>query len=230
MGLNGNSSHPNPWTPPTEYESFMGFHHTPRIYRGYPKDMSVGPPLPSRWVDGALGYRLVIAARDGTCIGLMAAVWDRYIIARQATASSTAARALYLTAPAIAASISFTASRELFTRFSKDPYSPFTTAASSAVAGSVLGIAYKSIRLGVYASGAIALSTIATIYHGRLGYHGFAPPEHGLQKRLDNPMSFFIWNDKDPFYRLFQGKSTNVFFPKEDVPNWKKFEEEKPEE
>ena len=66
MVLNGDSTHPIPWGPPTDRDNIIRYYNPEKIYKGY-EEKNV--PRPNFLTDTSLTWRLGVAAKKGFVFG-----------------------------------------------------------------------------------------------------------------------------------------------------------------
>lgn len=131
MVLNGESTHPNPWRTPTEFEKLFNVYHPYKIDKSY-----VGKivPSPNFFKDTPFATKCYIGAKKGLVTGVAIAWYDYKIITKLANPNERLARALFVGAPYSFAAVALMANHEFTSRtleargWGKDHILSYTTA------------------------------------------------------------------------------------------------------
>jgi len=167
--LNKDSTHPNPWYPPTEYERIQGMATPYRIFHS-PND-PIGPvkPLRNFLEQDDLLTNIRWAAWKGLGIGIVLGLNDIIIVNQIDTLRARWARMSYIVPPYVAATVSFVCAREALGNISAEKNAPWTYPAAMVAPGTIYGIAKNSFDRGLRFTffGAIAAATYKwNIDHG----------------------------------------------------------------
>jgi len=147
--LNKNSTHPNPWYPPTQYERMGSVSLPYRIYR----DPRITPeplkPLRNFLEEDDLVKNIGWAARKGFVLGLAFAVNDILVINNIDTRKARFARLCYLVPPYVGMTVSFVCFREALGNISSKKNAPWTYPVACIAPGTIWGILRNSWEHGL---------------------------------------------------------------------------------
>ena len=153
VNLNKDSTHPNPWKPPSMFDQTFGFHHSAyKIYRPKNEDsLFVANPDINPLKRGTFLDKMLVSTWKGFAIGTIASMLDMVFITQSVSMKTNLTRFLYITPPVMMLPISFTMTKELLEGQIGDCHSTYTLAslAPSTVWGFFrkLKISIESVRL-----------------------------------------------------------------------------------
>ena len=130
VNLNKDSTHPNPWKPPSRLDQCMGFHHSAyKIYRRENQDTLLVPnPDINPLKKGTFMDKMLVSTWKGFAIGALASALDMVFITQSVSAKVNITRFLYITPPVMMMPISFTMTRELLDKQIGDCYTTYNLA------------------------------------------------------------------------------------------------------
>lgn len=228
--LNMNSTHPNPWRPPTQFDGSMLLWQPWRIFNGSPTHLR--PNRRNYLVEGSISNRLAKSFVVGTAAGGIFCLPD--ILAEDRSPKIKVARTFYFVGPIVAATVGWVAVRELLALYSgrKDPWYSFIGA--SAYSGALFGYFHKNFSIGYLIFLAASSMSIYYNHMTKSGFQMFGAREtpHNQDLGIEGTNNYFksyILSPDDPIHKLvYQEKGEKGFFnvPGEDEPEWKRFTDE----
>ena len=116
--LNKDSTHPNPYRPPSALDQFHGMHHNAyKIYRHPMEDKLLVPnPNINPLISGTFLDRILNSTWKGFVIGTFASCMDMVFIQQSVSLKTNIARWLYITPPIMMMPVSYTMTQELLGR------------------------------------------------------------------------------------------------------------------
>ena len=116
--LNKDSTHPNPYRPPSFLDQFHGMHHNAyKIYRHPMEDKLLVPnPDINPLISGTFLDRILNSTWKGFVIGTFASCMDMVFIQQSVSLKTNIARWLYITPPIMMMPVSYTMTQELLAR------------------------------------------------------------------------------------------------------------------
>ena len=130
VNLNKDSTHPNPYKPPSMFDQTFGFHHSAyKIYRPQSeKYLFEANPDINPLKRGTFMDKMLVSTWKGFAIGTIASMLDMVFITQSVSMKTNITRFLYITPPVMMLPISFTMTRELLEGQIGDCHSTYTLA------------------------------------------------------------------------------------------------------
>lgn len=223
--LNKDSTHPNPWYPPTEYERMRGFCVPYRIYHN-PKD-PIGPikPLKNFLEEDGFISNCGWAAWKGLFIGSLFAANDIIVVNNIDAPKARFARCCYVIPPYVGMAVSFVAAREALGNISREKNAPWTYPAAVLAPASIWGIFRNGLDHGIRF--AVFGGIVAAVYKWNIDHGGMLLPKGSS---FSAQPFYQIWGNKYQDYdhekgdhrpQSFWGQGWRGWpFKVEDYNNW----------
>ena len=128
VNLNKDSTHPNPYKPPSLLDQLHGMHHSAyKIYRN-PWEGKVLVPNPdiNPLTSGTFLERILKSTWKGFVIGTFASCMDMVFIQQSVSLKTNITRFLYITPPIMMMPVSYTMTQELLARQLGDRHLTYT--------------------------------------------------------------------------------------------------------
>jgi len=214
--LNKNSTHPNPWKPPSMFDQWSGQYTAAyKIYRPRCEENFMKPdPTKNGIKNGAFSERFGLWTYRGFVIGLAVSYLDIVFITQSRNVRTNIARILYLTPPVMTLPMAYLTTREVLgTTFGENQV--WTYAAAAVPPAAIWASFRKRFRSGVWVGLAFALYGVVQKSNEDLGGEIFGktkPDSFDKERPLGvwkNRHSLQSWTEADP------------------GPYWKQFVDEK---
>jgi len=148
--LNKDSTHPNPWYPPNQYQRMVGFAVPYKIFNGplYQPE-ALKKPLRNWLEEDDLISSCWWAAQKSFLFGCAAAANDILVVNSIDTTGARIARFCYVVPPYVAMGISFVCAREALGNMSKEKNASWTYPAACIAPGAIYGITRNNFGRGI---------------------------------------------------------------------------------
>lgn len=215
--MNKNSTHPNPWGPPSMFDQMFHQHSAAyKIYRPKIEENFMKPdPTRNQFKTGPFSERFGLWTYRGFLAGLVVSYVDLVFVTQSRNLRTNIARVLYLTPPVMTLPMAYITSREL------------------------LGSVYGEDKVWTYAAAAVPPGCIWAAFRKRArpGIVVFALMAfYGVTQKADEDLGGILWGrkvpqdyfDKDrPLGAPFQRKSLESWSDADPGPYWKQFVDDK---
>lgn len=231
--LNKDSTHPNPWYPPTEFERMRGIAYPYRIFHHPMNTIGPLPTLKNFLEEDPLLDKIRWGASTGLKVGTLVAVNDIINVNAIDANKARFARACFIIPPYIAMGVSFVAAREVLSNTSKQKDAAWIYPMAMIAPATIHGVVKNSFIAGVRAS--FALGLLGYLYkwnieNGNLldqWYSTLNPERSGLGKYQDYNHETGMNRQLHVTHDGWKGwpfRSDNLrnFATPSDEPDWKK--------
>jgi len=215
--LNKNSTHPNPWGPPSMFDQM--FHHHSASYKIYTPALQENfmkpDPTKNDFKTGPFSERFGLWTYRGFLAGLCVSYVDLVFVTQSRNMRTNIARILYLTPPVMTLPMAYITTREVLGSAYGEK-GVWTYAAAAVVPGCIWGSFRKRIRPGL------------VVFAGMAFY--------GVSQKANADMGGILWGDKAlpnhfekdrPLWAPFQRNSMKSWSDADPGPYWKQFVDEK---
>jgi len=160
--LNKDSTHPNPWYPPTEFERMRGIAYPYRIYHHPMNTIGPLPTLKNFLEEDPLLDKIRWAGFTGLKVGTLVALNDIINVNAIDAPKARFARACFIVPPYMAMGVSFVCAREVLSNMSKQKDAAWIYPMAMIAPATIHGVVKNSFIAGVRAT--FALGTLAYLY------------------------------------------------------------------